>query len=184
MPNLGRADGVVVNVKTFKNIAAVMSVAALAVPAGVAAKGPSGDHGKSGDHGPKNTPHHVNKRCKHQPSVGFSLGGTLDPSSTADNVVVVVTHANKHSKAFVTDGKYTVPAGSKTVFNGANPFTTTPAPDLTTYKVHVVGKVVKLKKGCTADNSPAPTVRKVVISAPDTSDQAEQPEQPETQTQQ
>src|SRR4051812_14282597 len=97
--------------RTLKNIVAVVAITALAVPAGVAAKGPNGDHGKSGeDHGKNNKPHHVNSHCKHQPKVGFSVRGTLDPSSTADNIVVVVTKANKHSKPFVVDGKYTVPA--------------------------------------------------------------------------
>jgi hypothetical protein len=159
-----------VDVKNLKNIAAVLCLAALAVPAGVAAKGPSGTHGKSGEqHGQNQKPKHVNSRCKHQPNVGFSLGGTLDPSSTADNIVVVVTRANKHSKPFVTGGKFAVPAGSSVAFEGSNPFTTTGA-DFTKYKVHVGGKVVKLKKGCTAANSPAPTVKKVKIIAPDASE--------------
>src|SRR4051812_29931426 len=128
--------------RTLKNIAAVIAITALAVPAGVAAKGPSGDHGKSGeDHGKNNAnkPQHVDRHCKRQPKVGFSLHGTLDPSSTADNIIVVVTRANKHSKPFVVDGKYTVPAGSKVEFEGSNPFTTTGA-DLTKYRVNVKGK--------------------------------------------
>jgi hypothetical protein len=178
MPNLGHADAffVNVNVKTLKNIAAVACVAALAVPAGVSAKGPSGNHGKSESH--KQTTH-VNKHCKKQPKVGFTLGGTLDPSSTADNIVVVVTHSNKHSKPFVVGGKYTVPAGSTVNFDGANPFTTTGA-DLTKYTVQVVGKVGKLKKGCT-DTAAAPTVRKVTIHAPDaTPEQAQEPAAPQS----
>ena len=170
------------NVKTLKNIAAVACVTALAVPAGVAAKGPSGDHGNSGNHA--NKPHHVNSRCKHQPSVGFSLGGTLDATSTASNIVVNVTHSNKHSKPFITNSQYTVPVpdGNTTLvtFDGSNPFTTAGA-DLTKYNVQVIGKVVKLKKGCTPDNSPSPTIRKVVITAPDAS--STQPEQQDqTQT--
>jgi hypothetical protein len=113
------------NVKTYKHIAAGLCITALAIPAGVAAKAPSGDHGKSGDqHGQNQKPKHVNKKCKKQPKVGFSIGGTLDPSSTAENIVVVVKSTNKHSKPFVTDGKYTVPAGSKVEYEGANPFTT------------------------------------------------------------
>lgn len=164
--------------KNLNHIAAVLCVTALAVPAGVAAKGPSGDHGKSGEqHGQNQKPKHVNSRCKHQPNVGFAVGGTLDPSSTASNIVVVVTHANKHSKPFVSGGKFTVPAGSNVTFVGSNPFTTQGA-DLTKYKVKVGGKVVKLKKGCTAANSPAPAVRRVKIIAPDASEQPEQ-EQPE-----
>jgi hypothetical protein len=162
-----------VNVTTYKNIAAVLCVTALAIPAGVAAQGPSSDHGKSGDqHGKNQKAKHVNSRCKHQPKVGFSLGGTLDPASTADAIVVDVTHANKHSKPFVTKGTapapdtYSVPAGSKVTFEGANPFTTAGA-DLTKYRVQVGGKVVKLKKGCTADTSPDPTVKRVKITAPD-----------------
>jgi hypothetical protein len=180
MPNGDPADGVPVNVKTLKNIAALLCVTALAVPAAVSAKGPSGDHGKSKAHQKTS---HVNQRCKHQPKVGFSLGGTLDPSSTADSIVVDVTHANKHSKPFVADGKYAVPSGSNLQFAGANPFTTQGA-DMSKYKVHVTGKVMKLKKGCTASDSPAPTVKKVKITAPDDSaQQPEQPEQPEQQPQ-
>lgn len=166
------------NVKTFKNIAAILCVTALAVPAGVSAKGPTGDHGKSGAHQKTS---HVNQRCKHQPSVGFSLGGTLDPNSTADNIIVDVTHANKHSKSFVTAGKYTVPAGSTVEFSGANPFTT-PGADMSKYTVHVNGKVLKYKKGCTAANAPAPTIKKVKVNAPDDSTQQPEQEQPTTQS--
>ncbi|MEA2497532.1 MAG: hypothetical protein QOJ29_5443 [Thermoleophilaceae bacterium] len=186
MTNLRPADVFQVDVKTLKNIAAVLCVTALAVPAGVAAKGPSGDHGKSGDqHGQNQEPKHANSRCKHQPKVGFSLGGTLDPSSTADSIVVVVTKSNKHSKPFVVDGKYTVPAGSKVEYAGSNPFTTTGA-DLTKYTVKVNGKVIKYKKGCTADTAPVPTVKKVKIHAPDASgdtEQSDQDKKPETTTQ-
>jgi hypothetical protein len=162
---------------TYKNIAAVLCVTALAIPAGVAAKGPSGN-GKSGEeHGQNHKPKHVNSRCKHQPKVGFSIGGTLDPSSTAAAIVVDVTSANKHSKPFVTKGTppapdtYAVPAGSNVTFEGANPFTT-PGADLTKYRVKVNGKVVKLKKGCTAANSPDPTIKKVKITAPEAAPQA------------
>ncbi len=163
--------------KTYKHIAAVLCVTALAIPAGVAAKGPSGTHGKSGDQlGQNQKPKHINSRCKHQPNVGFSIGGTLDPSSTADNIIVVVTSANKHSKPFVVGGKYTVPAGSTVGFEGSNPFTTTGA-DFTKYRVKVGGKVMKYKKGCTAANAPAPTVKKVKITAPDAT-----PEQPAQQS--
>jgi hypothetical protein len=157
-------------VKTLKNIGAVLCVAALAVPAAVSAKGPSGDHGKSG----QQQATHVNKRCNHKPNVGFTVGGTLDPSSTADNIVIVVTHSNKNSKPFVTNGKYTVPSGSTVVYDGSNPFTTQGA-DLTKYRVQVVGKVIKYKKGCTAANAPAPTIKKVTIHAPDTTSQEQQP---------
>jgi hypothetical protein len=162
------------DVKTLKNIAAVACVTALAVPAGVSAKGPSGDHGKSELH-KQTTQTHVSKRCNKQPKVGFILGGTLDPSSTADNIVVVVKSANKHSRPFVVDGKYTLPAGTTVKFEGANPFTTTPTPDLTKYKVKVIGKVMRYKKGCTAATAPAPTVRKATIKAPDATPEQEQP---------
>jgi hypothetical protein len=174
MPNLSRADALDVNVKTLKNIAAVACVAALAVPAGVLAKGPSGDHGKSGQPHGKSNPNHVSKRCKHQPKVGFVLGGKLDAASTADNIIVDVTRSNKHSKPFVVGGKYSVPAGSNVRYVGANPFTT-PGAELhrTDWKVQVIGKVMKFKKGCTADNAPAPTVRKVTVIAPGTGESGE-----------
>jgi hypothetical protein len=167
-------------VKTYKHIAAVLCVTALAIPAGVAAKGPSGTQGKSGDqHGQNQKPKHTNSRCNRQPNVGFSIGGTLDPSSTAQNIVVVVTSANRHSKPFVgTDGKYTVPAGSTVTFEGSNPFTTQNA-DYTKYRVKVGGKVIKAKKGCTPANSPAPTIKKVKVTAPDAT--PETPEQPAAQ---
>ena len=158
----------------IKNIAAILSVSALAIPAGVAANPPSGDHGHSGEpHGQNQKPKHVNSRCKRQPKVGFTLGGTLDPSSTADNIIVVVTHSNKHSKPFVVDGKFTVPTGSNVVFDGANPFTTQGA-DFSKYRVQVIGKVIRHKKKCTAENSPAPTIKKVTIHAPDAEQQPEQ----------
>jgi hypothetical protein len=158
-----------VNVKTLKTFAAVLCVAGLAVPAGVLAKGPSGNHGNPGEpHGPKNhTPNHVSKRCKHQPSVGFTLHGTLDPASTdADNIIVDNVKANHHAKPWVTNGQFTVTGqSSKVHFVGANPFTTAGA-DKSQYKVVVIGKVAKLKHGCTADNSPSPTIRKVMVIAP------------------
>jgi hypothetical protein len=159
-----------VNVKTLKNIAAVACVAALAVPAAVLAKGPNGDHGKSGDqHGNTKTvkPHHVSNRCRKQPKVGFTLGGSLDPASTPTNIIVDVKHSNKHSRPFVTDGKYTVPSGSNVQYKGANPFTT-PGAELhrSDWKVQVIGKVIKNKKGCNATNSPAPTIKKVMVIAP------------------
>jgi hypothetical protein len=156
-------------VKNYKHIGAVLCITALAIPAGVAAKGPSGTHGKSGQAHGQNQQQHVNSRCKHQPNVGFSLHGTLDPSSTAGAIVVDVTAANKHAKPFVTQGTpdtFAVPAGSAVSFVGPNPFTTQGA-DLSKYQVHVNGKVVKLKKGCTAANSPAPTIKKVTVIAPD-----------------
>jgi hypothetical protein len=174
MPNLGRTDALGVNVKTLKNIAAVSCVAALAVPAAVLAKGPSGDHGKSGEqHGNSNhaKPHHVSSKCKRQPKVGFVLGGRLDPASTATNIIVDVRHSNKHSRPFVTNGKYTVPSGSNVQYKGANPFTT-PGAELhrSDWKVQVIGKVIKNKKGCTASNSPSPTIKKVMVIAPGSGD--------------
>ena len=156
--------------KTLKNIAAVLCVAALAVPAAVLAKGP-GSNGNHGNHGNPNKPHkpsHVNQRCKRQPKVGFVVGGKLDPASTPDTITVDVTRSNKHSKPFVTGGKFTFnTAGVKVNYVGDNPFTT-PGAELHRgdWKVQVVGKVVKLKKGCTAENSPAPTVRKATVIAP------------------
>jgi hypothetical protein len=172
MPNLRGADALSVNVKTLKNIAAIACVAALAVPAAVLAKGPSGDHGKSGEqHGQNNKSQsqHVSQRCKHQPKVGFVLGGKLDTASTPSSIIVDVTRSNKHSKPFVVGGKFTVTVTSdvKVTYVGANPFTT-PGAELhrTDWKVQVIGKVTKFKKGCTAANAPAPTVRKVMVIAP------------------
>ena len=161
------------DVKTLKNIAAVACVTALAVPAGVSAKGPTGDHGKSDQH-KQTTKTHVSQRCRNQPKVALVLGGTLDPSSTADNIVVVVKSSNKHSRQFVVDGKYTLPSGTTVKYEGANPFTTAGA-DLTKYKVKLIGKVMRYKKGCTAANAPAPTVRKATIKAPDAAPEQQQP---------
>jgi hypothetical protein len=163
-------------VKT-KNIMAVLCVSALAIPAGVAAKGPSGNHGKSGDQHGQNqqakTKTKTNKRCKHQPNVGFSLHGTLNSGSNVDSIVVDVTGANKHAKPWLTPpasgsnlkGTYNVPSGSNVVYEGANPFTTSGA-NLSEYRVGVKGKVLKLKKGCTSANSPSPTIKRVKITAP------------------
>ena len=161
------------NVKTLKNIAAFACVAALVVPAGVLAKGPNGN-GKSGDqHGQKNKPakpHHVSKRCKKQPKVGFVVGGKLAQGATADNVSFVVTHSNKHARTFFPKGStYTVADAdeSKIQYKGDNPFTT-PGAELhrSDWKVQVIGKVIKNKKGCTAENSPAPTIKKIMVIAP------------------
>ena len=158
------------SVKTLKNIAAVACVAALAVPAGVLAKGPGGDHGKSGEpHGQNVKPHHVNSRCK-TPKVGFVVGGKLDPSSTATNVIVDVTRSNKHARMWFPKGsKYTVANAdeSKIQYKGDNPFTT-PGAELHRgdWKVQVIGKVAKSKKHCTPENSPAPVIKKIMVIAP------------------
>jgi hypothetical protein len=168
------------NVKT-KNMMAVLCVSALAIPAGVAAKGPSGDHGKSGDpHGQNQKPKHVNKRCGNQPKVGFSLHGTLNSGSNVDSIIVDVKSANKHSKPFLTPapsgsnllGTWTVPSGSNVVYQGANPFGPSGG-NLSDYKVGVKGKVVKLKKGCTPNSSPDPTIKRVKITAPSAGEQKE-----------
>jgi hypothetical protein len=161
------------SVKTLKNIAAVACVAALAVPAGVLAKGPGGNHGKSGEqHGNPNKPvkpHHVNSRCK-TPKVGFVVGGKLDPSSTATNVIVDVTHSNKHARMWFPKGShYTVADAdeSKIQYKGDNPFTT-PGAELhrSDWKVQIIGKVAKSKKHCTTENSPAPVIKKIIVIAP------------------
>ena len=159
------------NVKTLKNIAAFACVAALVVPAGVLAKGPSGN-GKSGEqHGQnQHKSNHVSKRCKHQPKVGFVVGGKLNSSSTADNVIVDVTRSNKHARTFFPKGsQYTVADAdeSKIQYKGDNPFTT-PGAELhrSDWKVQIIGKTIKTKKGCTAENSPAPTIKKIMVIAP------------------
>jgi hypothetical protein len=159
---------------------AVLCVSALAIPAGVAAKGPGGNHGKSGDqHGQNEKTKPTDKRCKHQPNVGFTLHGTLNTGSNVDSIVVDVKSANKHAKPWLTPaasgsnlkGTYNVPSGSNVVYKGANPFTTSGA-NLSEYKVGVKGKVLKLKKGCTTTNSPAPTIKRVKISAPSSGEES------------
>ena len=167
------------HVKT-QNIVSVLCISALAIPAGVAAKGPSGDNGKSGEqHGQNQKPKHVNKRCKKQPKVGFTVGGTLNTGSNVDSIVIDVKSANKHARPFLTPlvsgsnvRTYTVPSGSNVVYQGANPFTTSGA-NLADYKAKVTGKVVKLKKGCTAGTSPSPTIKRVKITAPGAGEQDE-----------
>lgn len=141
------------NVKTLKNIAAVACVAALAVPAGVSAKGPGEDHSKAGEK--QKTAKQIKRCTKKQPQVGFSIKGTLADGSSADAITVNVTKANKHAKELVLKGAttYAVPAGSKVTYEGANPFTTQPAPAFSTYTVKVNGKVIKYKKGCNESNS-------------------------------
>jgi hypothetical protein len=165
--------------RTLKNIAALACVSALAVPAGVAAQNP-GNHGNSGDHGTpqNNKPHHVNKRCKHQPMVGYNARGTLDASSTADSLVVNITKVTSGSKAFkiAYPKQVTIDTHTTTVdYQGTNPFTPTPAADLTKYTVHITGKAPKAKKGCDADNSKSPTFKKVQVKAPESTPEQEQP---------
>ena len=157
----------------------VLAILALAVPAIGAAKG-GPPEGKGKGHAKTN---HVSKRCKHQPRVGYNVHGTLDPSSTRDAVVVNVKKANKHLKLFLDGGQLTLNADDshKAKFHGPNPFDTAGA-DYSTYKVHVTGKVTKLKKGCTSENSPPPTVKKLTISAPGGDDGATGPTGPTGET--
>jgi hypothetical protein len=145
----------------MKRFGIVLCALALAVPAAVSAKQPNGHKGQ----GPKTN--HVNSHCKNLPVVDFRIAGTLDPSSTANGVVVNVTRSNKAAKPLISNNQYSVASGAKLAFAGANPFTTQGA-DFTKYRVHVTGKVVKLKRGCTIQNSsPAPKVRHVKVIAPD-----------------
>jgi len=163
----------------LNRIIVALCALALAVPAAVMANGPSGDHGKSGQPHGNSNPNHVSQRCKHQPMVGYNYGGTLDPSSTADAIVINVTHANHFAKA-LNGTKVTLGADDshKATFNGANPFTT-PGADLSKYTVQVVGKVGKPKKGCTFSNSTV-TVKKVIVNGLDSS--SDQPTNTQTTT--
>ncbi|HEX6715193.1 MAG TPA: hypothetical protein VF066_17515 [Thermoleophilaceae bacterium] len=153
--------------KTLKKIATVACVAALAVPAAVLAKGPNnGDHGNH-QHGKNTKPHHVSAKCK-KPLVGFTLHGTLADGSTAQSLNVTVKRANKHARKFVVNGVFPVDTtGVKVKYVGDNPFTT-PGAELhfKDWKVVVVGKVLKTKKRCDADNSILPQIRKVMVIGP------------------
>jgi hypothetical protein len=162
--------------KNLNRIVVALCALALAVPAAVMAQGPDG-HGKSGeDHG--RSQQHVSKGCKHQPMVGYNYGGKLDASSTADAIVINVTRASHAAKA-LKGSQVTLSADDshKARFNGPNPFTTE-NPDLTTYKVQVIGKVGKARKKCNFENS-ASTVKKVLVNAPDSSDDDQDEQTPQ-----
>ena len=153
--------------KLNRLVVAVCAVA-LAVPAAVLANGP-GTHPNS--HANTN---HVNQRCKHQPMVGYTYGGKLDVTSTAGNLVINVTHANHWAKSLKgTQVTLTGADAAKARYNPASPFDSSGNPnagvDLTQFKVQVVGKVGKSKKGCDFQNSVS-TVRKVVVNGPGTHD--------------
>lgn len=156
--------------KYLNRFAVVLIAVALAIPAVVLAKGPSGDHGKSGQPHGKANPNHVNKHCKHQPMVGYNYGGTLAAGSTASNLVINVTHASHAAKSLKsTQVTLTGADAAKARYNPASPFDSSGNPnagvDLTQFKVQVIGKVGKSKKGCDFQNS-ASTVRKVVVNGP------------------
>src|SRR3954453_1922051 len=143
-------------------------------PGGGPGKGPERGSREVGPaHGKNAKPHHVNSRCK-TPKVGFVVGGKLDPLSTATNLLVDVTHANKHARMWFPKGShYTVQDAdeSKIQYKGDNPFTT-PGAELHRgdWKVQIIGKVAKSKKHCTAENSPSPTIKKIMVIAPGSGD--------------
>lgn len=172
MPNLRPADAFQVNVKTLKNIAAVVCLTALAVPAGVAAQGPSGSHGKSGDqHGQNHKPKHANSKCKHTPRVGINVSGVV-VSNDGTNLVIGQAQVSHHAKGSVTpdsSGNVTIPlAGVK----GTVPAVGQP--------VKVLGKIDKPKKGC--NETPDQVTQSIAWTkvASDSTDQTDQ-QQPETQ---
>jgi hypothetical protein len=188
MPNLRAADAFPeqdshLNPKGFqalknqKIIGAAMCIAALAVPA-VASAGKPDNPGSQG----KGHSNKTLKRCGHQPKVGYILGGKLAAGSTASSIKFSVVTANKFAKSLkgtdvtLSDAPFSYTAPAKIV--GTSPFGTDgalTATDPTVYKVKVIGKITKFKKGCNLDNTPAPiTVKKVTIIGPDSSQAPEQ----------
>ncbi|MFL5893951.1 MAG: hypothetical protein ACJ76Z_02415 [Thermoleophilaceae bacterium] len=156
--------------KQLKIIGVALCALALVVPAGVLAKKPDNPGSKGKGHT------HACKPGKKVPSVGFVVRGTY-VSGDASGITLTVTGANHHAKRVVTVGQpYTTPAVdiSKITFVGRDAFGGANPPQAGD-KVQVIGKIAKPHKGCDADSSY--TIRKVVISAPDTTNQ-EQPEQP------
>jgi hypothetical protein len=164
-----------------KIIGAALCITALAVPTGALAGKPDnpGSNGKG----------HANKtlkRCGHQPKVAYVLGGKLAAGSTASSIKFTVSSASKSAKSLkgstitLSDAPYNFTGAAKIV--GTSPFGSDgslTATDPTVYKVKVIGKITKFKKGCNIDNTPAPiTIRKVQIIGPDNNT----PEQPAGQS--
>jgi len=132
--------------------------AALAV-GGVAAEAKPGAHAKGPAKAGKAKGHA--KKCAKPRNVGFVVKGTF-VSGDATGVTLKVTKANRHAlkSGLVTVGdNYTATAAKIRYVNR-----TGPSDAQATDKVRVVGKVTKLKKGCSASGfTPTATVRKVMV---------------------
>lgn len=98
---------------------------------------------------------------------------TANPDGTqTGSVGFTVTHANHHAKGATGPFAFT---NAHVVFDSAT--ATAPA---ATDTVRVIGKVLVAKHGCTSDQAGQVTVRRVVFSAPDTSDAPETGDAPDT----
>ena len=155
-----------------KALGAALCIAALTVPTAALAGKPD----NPGSQGKGHTKQTL-KRCNtHKPNIAYVLGGKLAAGSTASSIKLTVSSASKSAKSLkgqtitLSSAPYNFTGAPKIV--GTSPFAadgSLTATDPTVYKVKVIGKIVKFKKGCNVANTAAPiTVRKVQIIGPDT----------------
>ena len=108
------------------------------------------------------------RKCAKPRRVGFVVKGTF-VSGDAVSVTLKVLRANRHAvkSGLVTVGdEFTATPSKASRIRYVN--RSGPADAQPTDKVRVVGKVTKLKRGCSSDDfTPTVTVRKVMVIAPD-----------------
>lgn len=138
-------------------------------------KARSGGAGKSeAAAGPKAGAKGKSRKCAKPRRVGFVVRGTF-VSGDATSVTLKVLKANRHAlrSGLVTIGEdFTAAptrAGRIRYVNRSGP-----GDAQATDKVRAVGKVTKLKRGCSSQNfTPRAKVRKVTVVAPEPDDQPE-----------
>ena len=158
---------------TPKTILLTTALGAALAAGGVAAEARPGAHGKGATKAGKAKGHA--KKCAKARKVGFVVRGTF-VSGTGRTVTLTVTKANRHARksGLVTAGEnFTITARKVRYVHRSGPSDAEVGD-----KVRVVGKVTKLKKGCSASGfTPAATARKVTVvgspEAPETADPSE-----------
>ena len=162
--------------KTPKTILLTTVLGAALAVGGVAAEAKPGAHAKGPAKAGKAKGH--SKKCAKPRTVGFVVKGTF-VSGAEKSVTLKVTKANRHARksGLVTIGEnFTAVARKVRYVNSSGP-----ADAQVGDKVRVVGKVTKLKKGCSAGGfTPAASVRKATVlsrpEAPAASDPSEDSE--------
>lgn len=159
---------------------ALAAAAALALPGAALADKPQ-DPGSKGKTKAAEKQAKAGKRCAKNPKVGFVARGTL-VSLTRPTLVANLTKGNRHARSFFaargsalpSEQTFTLADATKVTFgdgitdvSGDSKVDETDLQAGTTYRVKLIGKVLKAKRNCTVSDSAGPTIRKVVISLPE-----------------
>ena len=126
--------------------------------------------GPAGQYTPGRPHTRTPRRCRRMQSVGFMAKGTL-AGFTAETITLDVKRANRHARAWIAANGSELTLGSARVkFAGVTDGDASGTVDfadvLPTDQVTAIGKVTRVKRGCSGD--PAVTLRRVQVVRPDT----------------